>query len=250
MIERAWLAFDNERGNLRSLVERGVTRDDYDEPMPDDGYHIVGGNYPHFSSPEPTKYVSLSVKAGSLYDNQVKLETGAWRDPPDAQITTYPIFRRALEAIASAWPCPWAHAYAFKLDYDKQPTTPGQPPMPGSMFHLGWISYLSAPLVAGLSIPLGLTVEPTPGGGVILSAVRDRFDPTNPAHFHQSRRLTDFMIAHVRDGNHPARSGILLRRSPNCLCEIRFVRLGKWSCLYESHFHAWLNPGLSGCSML
>jgi len=56
-----------------------------------------------------------------------------------------------------------------------------------------WIAYLSAPLAAGLTPPPDLFPEQTPGGGLILSAVKDQIDPTNPDHVRRSKILGEIM---------------------------------------------------------
>jgi len=60
-----------------------------------------------------------------------------------------------------------------------------------------WIAYLSAPLAAGLTAPSDLYPERTPGGGLILAAVKDRIDPTNPDHLRRSIRLRDIMAKQI-----------------------------------------------------
>jgi hypothetical protein len=76
--------------------------------------------------------------------------------------------------------------------------------LPFSMFHMAWISYLSAPLAVGLTPPAELAAQRMPGGGLILSAVQDRLDPDNSDHVRRSRILTDLMLERVgNDGTSP-----------------------------------------------
>jgi hypothetical protein len=120
--------------------------------------------------------------------------------PPDPDIITYPAFKGALVALASIWPCPWLCAYAFVSDYWRVSPAPGEAPAPYSTCHMAWIAYLSAPLAAGLVAPADLVCEPGPNGGLILSAVTERFDPTDPDHLRRCKQLVEILIERVDGG--------------------------------------------------
>jgi hypothetical protein len=60
-----------------------------------------------------------------------------------------------------------------------------------------WIAYLSAPLAAGLTPPPEIIAEPTPGGGLILSAALERLDPLNPDHARRSEMLRQILEQRV-----------------------------------------------------
>lgn len=185
---------------LTAFVENNIRRDDDGEPDPDSGYQLVARGAPvasQYGSPQTT---DVTVIAGCKWDNGVSFEIGGDSFPADPALVTYPIYRQAIEAIVSTWPAPWATAYAFRMDYDEVQLALGAPLFPYSLHHVAWIGYLSAPLAAGLVPPPELVCEPTPGGGMILSAVRERLDPTRPDHLRRARALTEIMTERAGDG--------------------------------------------------
>jgi hypothetical protein len=197
------------RGRIKSLVESGVRRNDYGEPTPKQGYRLSASNSVRENDREPPQRTHFGVIAGSqsVLSNSLKFTTGTYFDAADPAITTYPIYRQALEVLASNWPCPWACAYGFNTHYFERSVARGVPPVPYSMFHMAWIAYISAPLAASIKPPTELVTERTPGGGLILSAVRERLDPTNPDHMRRCRLLVDLMRTRVGEDNRPARAG-------------------------------------------
>jgi hypothetical protein len=67
-----------------------------------------------------------------------------------------------------------------------------------------WILYLSAPFVRGLAPPSELKCDPTPGGGVILSAMLERPDPNNADHMRRARLLGQILEERIGEGRYPA----------------------------------------------
>jgi hypothetical protein len=138
--------------------------------------------------------VDFRITAGGLVENEIEFEVGSPIRSKDFSVITYPVYRGAVEAFASAWPCPWAFARAS--DADVPPVDAPRPWKP-ALFEVAWIGYLSAPLAAGLAPPRDLISEPTPGGGLILSAVRTLIDRSNPDHMRRSRQLEAIMMQRV-----------------------------------------------------
>jgi hypothetical protein len=101
--------------------------------------------------------------------------------------------------MIATWPCTWANACAFKMDYWEHSDAPGEAPMPYSIYHLSWMAYLSAERSAKLTPPTGVTWERTPDGGLLLIAAEERLDPTNPLHIQRSRAIANFMIDQLGD---------------------------------------------------
>jgi hypothetical protein len=195
------------RPTITAFTEHNVSRDDYGEPDPREGYYLAarGAKIPsEFGTPQT---VQVTVDAGSQWINQASFEVGAIGCPPDLALVTYPIYRRALEILASIWPCPWVDAYVFAPNFP--PLEPGvaTPIEGGPRFRDIWISYLSPSLAAGFAPPADLVCERTPGGGLILSAVQERLDPANPEHMRRSSLLQEIMIERAGEDEHPARVG-------------------------------------------
>jgi hypothetical protein len=64
---------------------------------------------------------------------------------------------------------------------------------------MSWLSYLSAPLAAGLEPPADILSERTPDGGLLMIAAEERLDPANPDHMRRSRIIAEIMIARAGD---------------------------------------------------
>jgi hypothetical protein len=193
-----------------ALVEANVWEDDWGRPDPRLGYSVVVRGAEIVRDEGTPDTIDVAVTAGSKWFNRVDFEVGAPQLPKDFNLITYPIYRGALEAIVSAWPCPWAIAYTFCPDVapvDADTTDRRSP------FDAAWIGYLSAPLAMGVKPSPALKTEPTPGGGVIISAVEARIDPSDAQHMRRSRMLEAIMIdaVGVEKGvtavSHPARVG-------------------------------------------
>jgi hypothetical protein len=182
---------------IADLVENNVSTDDDDQSDPKDGYRITvkGSKIPSENGASDSIFVMMT--AGSARRNFGEFEVGSYNFPLDFDIITYPVFRGALEAMVANWPCPWALATVFSLTGEAAtwdgvtPIWENPEPEGGfrGAFGGAWIAYLSKPLALGVASPPELFCEPTPGGGVIISAVRERIDEANPEHMRRSRLL-------------------------------------------------------------
>jgi hypothetical protein len=76
----------------------------------------------------------------------------------------------------------------------------GAPLFPYSRYHVPWIAYLSAPLASGLQLAAGILAERTPDGGVLMTAMEERLDPTNPEHLRRARIIAETMVTHAGGG--------------------------------------------------
>ena len=191
-----YIPLDQARDQVTRLVDDNVRGDRTEPPWPGNGYCFWASRLNPPSVPF-RRSLSLDVAAGARDESRLTLEAGGFMAPPDPDIITYPGFKGALVALASIWPCPWLCANAFVSDYWRVSPAPGEAPAPYSAFHMAWIAYPSAPLAAGLVAPADLVCEPGPNGGLILSAVTERLDPTNPDHLRRCKLLVEILIERI-----------------------------------------------------
>jgi hypothetical protein len=175
---------------IGAIIEKNVDRNDFGGSCPQFGYTAGALVITH----DKSRRVSLRIKTGGTKKGETSLETGEWNVFPDAAMVTYPIFKSALLAISANWPPRWACAYAFRVGYNKEPLSAGAPLFPYSLFHITWIAYLPAPLAAGLRLPPEIWTERTSDGGILVSATKERLDPTDPEHLRRARILAEAMI--------------------------------------------------------
>jgi hypothetical protein len=179
------------RPRIAEIIRSNVARDDYGRSEPAYGYSAVALS----TSDAASRQVSFSVDTGATqHEGKIELRAGDFMVPPDPKIVTYPLFRAALLAINEIWLSPWACAQAFKASYDEAPLFPGAALFPYSQFHIPWIAYLGPSLLRGFAQPPDLKTERTPDGGVLMSAIEERLDPTNPERLRRARVLTDVLI--------------------------------------------------------
>lgn len=188
----------------------------YDDKVPDSrgGYKIIGLSEDADGGPTPDD-LCLEVTAGSQWSNRLDFRIGSVETPPDPASVTYPVYRQAMDALASLWPVPWMWVRcmlwsdATSRSWTIPPAgstreewlasmTAAQPPKPVEAV---WMLYLSSPLANRLKAPPELTCEPTPGGGVTLSAMLDRPDPGDPDHRRRMGKLAEIMAERVGRGD-------------------------------------------------
>ncbi len=185
------LTLDEARPGIAALVEKNVVLDDSRKPLPTYGYHALA-SAGKFKDP---RCVNFKADAGGKYDGGTLLQFGDYDVPPDPAIVTFPLFKAALPAINAIWQAPWACAYVFEVSYYEAPLFPGAPLFPYSIFHIPWLTYLSAPLADGLELPREILTERTSDGGLLMIAAEERLDPTNPEHLRRARILVDIMVS-------------------------------------------------------
>ena len=173
------------------FVEGNVVRDDWRSPAPDEGYRISAYDDRAGRENRPLQVMELRIRAGSNWTNSVTFGIGRYGYQKETD-ASYLIYRRALERLADIWSSAWGKVYYCVPDRRRlRPATAANldavmaeadaaanEPNP----HLPWIAYLSAERASGLTAPNLLIADPTPGGGMILSVTRDRFDAANPDH--------------------------------------------------------------------
>jgi hypothetical protein len=184
------LPLSEARSHIAAIIEKNVYRNDLREPLPQYGY--TAGAL--IITDDKSRRVGLRIKTGGTKKGETSLRTGEWSVLPDPAMVTYPIYKAALLAIGANWPPRWACAYAFRLDYQKEALVLGAALFPYSLFHITWIAYLSAPLAGELELPPEISTERTPDGGLLMSATKERLDPTDPEHLRRARILAETMM--------------------------------------------------------
>jgi hypothetical protein len=179
------------RPRISEIIGRNAHPDDSGRPEPEHGYAALALT----TADEESRQMSLLVHSvGMLPEGNVRLMAGDLMVPPDPAIVSYSVFRAALLTMNEIWLPPWGCARVFKLDYDKVPLFPGAALFPHSEFHIPWIAYLGPSLLHGFAGAPDIKTERTPDGGVLMSAIEDRLDPTNPEHLRRARILADILI--------------------------------------------------------
>ena len=174
--------FDEVRTQMTAIVERGVRRGDDREPEPAGGYGISAFNFD--GENEPPYGAVVSAHGGGIVDPRAglrfaELETA---ENPDPAIVSYPIFRAALKALASAWEVDYAHAYSKDLRrLWRQPDA--------LTLDLAWMTWLSPRLAQNIAPPGNAVVERTADGGLLLIAAEETFDVANPRHMAAARSI-------------------------------------------------------------
>ena len=186
------------RPRITALVESNVVRDSYDQPTPKSGYGAIGVT----NNAKKSRIVAFTANAGAAYPgrNAVHLDIGDPLAPTDPAVVNYPLFRKALLAITAHWQPSWSYACAFRMDYWKAPIVPGAPVIRYNPFHITWIAYLAPKIATGFVVPPpDVRTEHAPGGGLLLSATEEAFDPANPNHLRRAHLLAETMISHTGD---------------------------------------------------
>jgi hypothetical protein len=186
------------RPRITAIVENNVVRDSYDQPTPKSGYGAIGVT----QNAKKSRIVTLTADAGAAYPGSaVLLEIGNPLAPTDPAIVNYPLFRKALIALNVHWQPVWSYVCTFRMDYWKAPIVPGAPLIRYNPFHIPWIAHLSPSLSTGFVVPSSdLRTEHAPGGGLLLSATEEAFDPANLEHLRRAHLLAETMISHTGDG--------------------------------------------------
>ena len=173
--------FETIRDRYAEIVTARISRDDWNEPLPIDGYWfgaITRG------APEPLSY-ALNIHAGAHmrtqdFQNHAQLSTGSGVIPDPAAIT-YRIFKSALLAMVDAWePVDCVALPHELLEFGTS-----------KAYHFRdvWMQYLSAPLARLITPPATAVVDHLPDGGLLMSATTETFRVDNPAHLAVARDI-------------------------------------------------------------
>jgi len=189
------------RKDMTAFVERNDIKDEDGSTDPRNGYLLIAMGSEDGSEFGSSKSIHVVANVGSHWGNEISFEVGSHIKFPDRTSTTYPAYKGALEAMAATFPCPYVWArYYIATETKWVPSDIGMRAEQGErlqIFDGAWIAYLSPPLAAGLAPPPDLFPERTPGGGLILSAVKDHIDPSNPDHVRRAQRLQAILTQQV-----------------------------------------------------
>jgi hypothetical protein len=169
------VSVDFEHTALAKEIANRISRDDFGEPEPVNGYYFsaVNNDKGGFSS----RGLTLLMHGGSLGQNFVGLNS----DPdftPDPDILTYPIFKAALLAMGETFEPDWGSAESSSLREFWAPVPRGR----GPMLQLSWMTYVSPKLSHLITPPPSAIVERRPDGGLLMAATDETFSTSNPAH--------------------------------------------------------------------
>ena len=105
--------------DIAGWVERNVSRDDFDDPTLESGFHLLARSAFFAAGRDGKDCVNLTVSAGSRWLNDADMDIGHAEDTISDALATYSIYKGAVEALAANWPCPFVSAYA--IDHDETP---------------------------------------------------------------------------------------------------------------------------------
>jgi hypothetical protein len=183
--------------DMASFLARNIRGDSGAEPDPEDGYVLVLIGSENDGDTVAGNDLHLTAVVGSKSSNSLRFQVGDIRHPNDFSLITYPVYKAALECIASVWACPWALAYTFDTS---SPHTRRQTP-----FDVAWMAYLSAPLAQDMAPPPEIVAERTGGGGMVLCVAPTVIDPSSRDDLRRSRALASVMVERV--GTNGPRTG-------------------------------------------
>jgi hypothetical protein len=173
------------RDRYAEEIAAGITRDDWREPIPADGYRF--GAHTRDTPKDRSFYVTC--KGGSTikrsFTTSVTLATDSpTGSRPDAEVVSYRVFRPALLAIVNAWDPVRARATSHPLirSYTGD-----------SYFAPAWIQYLNPWLAEKITPPSTVLAEHLPNGGLLMSATTETFDVDNPAHLAAAQDMAAAM---------------------------------------------------------
>lgn len=167
------------------LEKEGRNLSDFErEPIVDFGYSF--GTYNDHRGPCQT-HVSGNAGAytgSATLDNLVTVVFRA-REPANAALINYRVFRATLLVLVKTWNATWAYARPYALDdllpsFEKKRATPS--------FHGGWLTYLAAPFAAKITPPRSAKRERV-NGGLLMVATEQTFQVDNPAHVAVARDI-------------------------------------------------------------
>ncbi len=173
------------RDRYAEEIAAGITRDDWREPVPGDGYRFGARSR---DTPKDRSFY-VTCMGGSIikrsFTNSVTLATDSVTGSrPDAGVVSYRVFRPALLAIVDAWEPVRARATCHPLI---------QLYKGDSLFPPVWIQYLCPWLAQKITPPSTVLSENLPNGGLLMSATTETFDVDNPAHLAAAQDMATAM---------------------------------------------------------
>ncbi len=176
--------FEEVRRRYAEEIAKGISRDDWVEPTPVEGYWF--GALTRGTPQDRTFAVRCNAGAtvNSTFPNDVTLTTSANNSNPNADVVSYRVFRPGLLAMVDAWEPVRGSARSLQLS---------QLNKSGSHFPAAWIQYLCPWLAQKITPPSTVLVEHLPNGGLLMSATTETFDVDNPAHLKAAEDMAAAM---------------------------------------------------------
>jgi len=190
LVAQEYVPIAEARPRISSLIEQGVTLDDFDEPSPREGYAFLIKN----STESTSETVDLRVRDNGhwgrkFFGNSGVFSTEYQRIPAPALIA-YPVFKSVMMAMARIWGATSAEAIGGDIGELRRKTD--------RMFAPAWMTYLAPPLLSRITPPSGVLCEPTPDGGLLMIATEETFDPANPDHMAAAWAISDALVSLTR----------------------------------------------------
>ena len=190
LVAQEYIPIAEARPRISSLIAQGVTRDDFDEPAPEEGYSFLIKN----STESTSETVNLRVHDNNhcrmkFFGNSGVFST-EYQEIPAPALIAYPVFKSVMMAMVRVWGATSAQAIGGDIGVLRRKT--------GRMFAPAWMTYLAPPLLARITPPSGVLSEPTPEGGLLMIAAEETFDPTNPDHMAASWAISDALVSLTR----------------------------------------------------
>jgi hypothetical protein len=166
---------------LLEVVEAGRFYNNARELMPELGFRITADN----SDDATSRSIVLDAHLGCTstrpsLENWVILNVGLYSQT-EATIITLPVFVPVLIAMVRACDAGWGRIAPLGAVDFGQPKPKHKPSW--AQIWSGWAVYLSAPMAARITPPRSTIVEAVPGGGMLMIATEETFEPDNPEHF-------------------------------------------------------------------
>jgi hypothetical protein len=176
-VKRCVLSPEDAVGLLRA-VEEGRSTHEFGELGQDLGFLIGAGNGRNtiFSVGLLASLGSSTMVSGLC--NNICLVVGLPLQT-EPTIVTLPVFKPALVALARICDAGWGTiAPTRSTDFGQIKPNPLR-----QEIWSGWVVYLSAALAARITPPRSAIVEEVPGGGMLMIATEETFEPDNSEHF-------------------------------------------------------------------
>jgi len=187
-VEQDFVPLERAKPYLAPIVEARVSRNDFGEPEPENGYTCTLSN----DFDDPVRSVLVRARAGvggppGLLDNMAMVET-PWRlsseyepGPADPRLMTLPVVTSIMQAVIDIFE---ATAVMACLSGQIKDPWPDRGP-----FNPAWMLYLSAPHAAQITPPSDLICEQM-GDGLLMIATEQPFDLNNPEHIAAGRAIS------------------------------------------------------------
>lgn len=180
--EKDGIPLEDARPRIAQIVKGGAERDD-DGEVTEGGIYHVAAESQDFSDPMSVSITARAGTSSSSYrlQNSVEFATG-YDEIPDPSIVTYPTFKAIACALIGIWQPEIVRVYSWDLaDLWQEAFYYSDP---------SWMTYLSAPLAARVTLRPGIITERTEDGGLFLIATEQTFDANQEEHIQAAAAIS------------------------------------------------------------